>query len=372
MKLVVLTNIPTPYRTALFDAIAAECARQGHAFHVLYCAETELGRHWPYRPAELRHPHTLLAGWHPRVAGTTAHVNLGVLAALRRLRPTTLLVAGAWNTPTMQLAAWSDVPCRRVFWSEGHVDAALHPDGFIAWARRGAYRSYDAFAVPNRRSADWARSQAGEAKPILDLPNAIDTDFYRPATADERSAARRTLGLPAGGRVLVQVGALTERKGVVPLARSFLGLSGEIRGDATLLFVGTGPQEGELRALEAASAGALRLVGQRDAAGVREVLHAADAFVLNTFLDPNPLAPIEAAACGLPLVLSAKAGNVGELIDEAGLGLTIADPAHPAAALTAALVWTEADLARTRHARVAATQGFAADAVARSLVRQLG
>jgi len=370
--LVVLTNIPTPYRTALFDAVATECARVGQGFHVLYCAETEPGRHWPYHPDELRHPHTVLAGWHPRVAGTTAHVNLGVLAALRRLRPATLLVAGAWNTPTMQLAAWSDVPCRRVFWSEGHADAVLHPGGIIAWARRCAYGSYDVFAVPNRRSADWARAQAGETKPVVDLPNAIDTDFYRPATSDERAAARRSLGLPAAGRVFAQVGALTERKGVVPLARSFLGLSGEIRGDATLLFVGTGPQEGELRALEEASAGALRLLGQRDAAGVREVLHAADTFVLNTFLDPNPLAPIEAAACGLPLVLSAKAGNVGELIDEAGLGLAIADPAGPAEALVAALAWTEAELARTRPDRVAAVRGFAADAVARRLVRQLG
>lgn len=369
--IVVLTNIPTPYRTALFDAVATECARAGQGFHVLYCAETEAGRHWPYRPDGMRHPHTMLGGWHPRFAGVTAHLNLGVLAALRALRPKTLLVAGAWNTPTMQLAAWSDVPCRRVFWSEGHADAVLRPEGPVAWLRRRAYRSYDAFAVPNRRSADWARRQAGEAKPIIELPNAIDAGFYHPATPDQRAAARRSLGLPAGGRVLVQVGALTERKGVVPLARSFLGLSSEIRGDATLLFVGTGPQEGELRGLEAASAGALRLLGQRDAAGVREVLHAADTFVLNTFLDPNPLAPIEAAACGLPLVLSGRAGNVGELIDDARLGWTIDDPVRPTEALVAALAWAEADPALARATRAAAVRGFAAEAVARGLVRQL-
>lgn len=370
--LVVLTNIPTPYRTALFDAVAAECAQVGRGFHVLYCAETEPGRHWPYRPAEMRHPHTVLAGWHPRVAGTTAHVNPGVLAALRRLRPTTLLVAGAWNTPTMQLAAWSDVPCRRVFWSEGHADAVLHTSGLVAWARRRAYRSYDAFAVPNRRSAEWACAQAGESKPIVGLPNAIDADFYRPASDEQRAAARRSLGLPAAGRVLVQVGALTERKGVRPLAQAFRDLPASVRGDATLLFVGAGPQETELQALAMASVGAIRLLGQREAAGVREVLHAADVFVLNTFLDPNPLSPIEAAACGLPLLLSAKAGNVAELIDEAGAGWAIADPARPTAALTTALAWTESDPALARAARARAVQGFAAEAVARHLVRQLG
>ena len=370
--LVILTNIPTPYRTALFDAVATECARRGQGFHVLYCAETEPGRHWPYRPDEMRHPHTVLGGWHPRVAGTTAHCNPGVLVALRRLRPTTLLVAGAWNTPTMQLAAWSDVPCRRVFWSEGHADAVLHAGGLIAWARRRAYRSYDAFAVPNRRSAAWALRQAGEAKPIIELPNAIDTGFYQPATVEQKAAARRSLGLPAAGRVFVQVGALSERKGVLPLAQAFRELPAAVRGDATLLFVGAGPQEVELQALAAASAGALRLLGQRDATGVREVLHAADVFVLNTFLDPNPLAPIEAAACGLPLLLSAQAGNVAELIDEAGAGWAIEDPARPTAALTTALAWAERDPAVARLARARAVQGFAAGEVARRLVHQLG
>ena len=371
MSLVVLTNIPTPYRTAFFDAVANEAAQIDRAFHVLYCATSEPGRHWPYEPATMRHPHTVLRGVHPRLAGATAHLNPGVLAALRELRPTTLLVAGAWNTPTMLLAGWSDVPCRRIFWSEGHADAVLHREGPIAWARRRAYRSYDAFAVPNGRSAAWARAQAGDAKPIVELPNAVDTEFYRPASPEEKASARRALGLPAQDRVLVQVGALTERKGPLPLARAFLGLPASVRTDAVLLLVGTGPQEAELQALAAASAGALRLLGQRDSAGVRAVLQAADAFVLNTLLDPNPLSPIEAAACGLPLVLSAKSGNIDELITGPGLGCAIADPADPVPALQTVLGWsaTQRDTFGVAARRIA-ERDFAPVALARRLVRE--
>jgi glycosyltransferase involved in cell wall biosynthesis len=371
MSLVVLTNIPTPYRTAFFDAVAAEAARRGRGFHVLYCAETEPGRHWPYEPAAMRHAHTMLRGVHPRLAGLSAHVNPGVLAALRALRPTTLLVAGAWNTPTMLLAGWSGVPCRRIFWSEGHADAVLHPRGLVAWARRRAYRSYDAFAVPNGRSADWARAQAGEAKPIVELPNAVDTDFYRPAAAEPKAAARRELDLPPSARILVQVGALTERKGPVPLARAFLALPPAARGEAVLLLVGTGPQEAELRTLAAGSRGALRLSGQLDPAGVRQVLQAADVFVLNTFLDPNPLSPIEAAACGLPLVLSSRAGNIDELITGPGLGCAVADPAAPEDALRTALAWAESERAsRGARAREVAERAFALPALARRLVAE--
>jgi glycosyltransferase involved in cell wall biosynthesis len=369
--LVILTNIPTPYRTAFFDAVAAACAREGQGFHVLYCAASEPGRHWPYRPEAMRHPHTLLRGIHPRLHGISAHVNPGVLAALRQLQPTTLLVAGAWNTPTMLLAGGTGIPCRRVFWSEGHADAVLNPSGLIAWARRHAYRSYDAFAVPNGRSAAWAELQAGEPKPTWALPNAIDTDFYRPAELAAKAAARRALGLPASGRVLVQVGALSERKGPLPLVRAFLGLPSGTRGEATLALVGTGPLEAELNALSAVSAGAVRLFGHRDPAGVREILHAADTFVLNTFLDPNPLSPIEAGACGLPLVLSARAGNVAELIGASGLGIAIADPADPTEALRVALGWSDAELATLgRKARAATESAFSVIAVAADLVRR--
>jgi glycosyltransferase involved in cell wall biosynthesis len=155
------------------------------------------------------------------------------------------------------------------------------------------------------------------------------------------------------------------------LARAFLGLPAAVRADAVLLLVGTGPQEAELQALAAASAGALRLLGQRDPAGVRAVLQAADAFVLNTFLDPNPLSPIEAAACGLPLVLSAKSGNIDELITGPGLGCAIADPSDPGPALRTALGWsaTQRETYGTAARRIA-ERDFSPVALARRLVRE--
>ena len=104
MSLVVLTNIPTPYRTAFFDALAEEAARAGKRFHVLYCAKTEPGRYWPYDASKIRHAHTVLRGFHPSLTGIHAHLNPGVLAELNLLKPDTLIIAGSWNTPTMLIA----------------------------------------------------------------------------------------------------------------------------------------------------------------------------------------------------------------------------------------------------------------------------
>jgi len=371
--LVVLTNIPTPYRTAFFDALAEAAACAGKRFHVLYCAKTEPGRHWPYDPSMMKHAHTVLRGFHPSLTGIHAHLNPGVLAELNLLKPDTLLVAGSWNTPTMLIAGlniYSPAP-RRFFWSEGHADAALHKSGLIAWLRRRVYRTFDGFAVPNAKSAEWAIAQAGSARPVVNLPNAIDAAFFKRPSGDTRSQARQKLGLPVEGRVLVQVSALTERKGVLPLAKAFLGLPGADRAGARLLFVGEGEQRAELEGLAAQSAGSIRLLGQLPPEEVRQVLWAADAFVLNTQLDPNPLSAIEASAAGLPVVMSAVAGNSHEIVEAPNAGFIIRDPTNPTEGLRAVLSSSGEELAAMGARAATNAQRFDAPTVARSLIKQL-
>jgi len=373
MSLVVLTNIPTPYRTAFFDALAEAAAQAGKRFHVLYCAKTEPGRHWPYEPSKMRHAHTVLRGFHPSFAGVHAHLNPGVLAELNLLKPDTLLIAGAWNTPTMLVAGlniYSPHP-RRFFWSEGHAGAVLNRRGFVAWARRRVYRTFDGFAVPNASSAEWALAQAGGARPTLSLPNAIDARAFARPSDTCRADARRSLGLEGQGRVLVQVSALTERKGVLDLARAFLALGPDERRGARLIFVGEGDRRTELASLADGSAGTIRVLGQLPPAEVRRVLWAADAFVLNTRLDPNPLSAIEASAAGLPVVMSAAAGNIREVVEEPRAGFVIRDPADPSEALRGVLGATDQQLAEMGARAAANARRFDAPVVARSLIQQL-
>jgi len=373
MSLVVLTNIPTPYRTAFFDALAEEAARAGRRFHVLYCAKTEPGRHWPYDSAKIRHAHTVLRGFHPSLTGIQAHLNPGVLAELNLLKPDTLLIAGSWNTPTMLIAGlniYSPAP-RRFFWSEGHADAALHKTGLIAWLRRRVYRTFEGFAVPNAKSAEWALAQAGSPRQVVTLPNAIDANFFARPSATARNEARQSLGLSAEGRVLVQISALTARKGVLELAAKFMALPASERLRAKLIFVGDGDQRSDLEALAAGSDGAIRVLGQLPPEEVRKVLWAADAFVLNTRLDPNPLSAIEASAAGLPIVMSAAAGNITEIVEAPNAGFVIRDPADSTEALRAVLSASDEQLAAMGARAAANAQRFDAPAVARSLIKQL-
>ena len=373
MSLVVLTNIPTPYRTAFFDALAEAAACAGKRFHVLYCAKTEPGRHWPYEPAKMKHAHTVLRGFHPSLTGIHAHLNPGVLAELNLLKPDTLLLAGSWNTPTMLIAGlniYAPAP-RRFFWSEGHADAALHKSGLIAWLRRRVYRTFDGFAVPNAKSAEWAIAQAGAPRPVVTLPNAIDAKFFARPSAETRQEARRQLGLAGSGRVLLQVGLLDSAKGAPELAEAFLRMRSTMAIGTVLAFAGSGPAESGLKDLASKSEGSVRLLGQLAPEGVRAALWAADVFVLNTRRDANPLSAIEASAAGLPIVMSAAAGNVGEIVEAPDAGFVIRDPADPTEALRAVLAASDEQLAAMGSRAAANAQRFDAPAVARSLIKQL-
>ena len=372
--IVFLKNIPSPYRTAFFDELHRQSAEFGETLHVLYCAPSEPNRFWGYHPEAMKHPHTMMPGWHFNLPGWYSHLNLSVLKELRRLKPTTLVFGGAWNMPTCLLAWLSrlDPPPRRLLWCEGHAKAITHGSGFIAWLRRRCYEKYEGYTVPNQLSAEWALSLGGESKSIVLMPNSVDVDFYARNDVSDRSQARTKLGLPEDLRLLVQVGTLCSRKGTLELAQAFLDLPRAERAKSRLLFVGTGPLEVELKVLAEKSEGGIQLLGQRDAEGVRQVLLAANVFVLNTMKDPNPLSPIEAAAAGLTILLSGMAGNVKEIITAGDAGMIIDDPMNPTAALRWALTRSDEELeAIGQRARAHVRNTFSTKAVARGLLEQL-
>lgn len=202
-----------------------------------------------------------------------------------------------------------------IFWSEGHHDAVINRTGVIARLRSMILRRYCAFAVPNCRSGDFVRDQVGWIAPCLSLPNTVDDRFFTPLDEESRKELRTKLGIGCGERVLLKVSRLEHRKGVLETCEAFSRIVSE-RTSLRLVLVGTGTQESELRTRFAAliASGRLSMPGNLDREAVREWLRAADAFLLMSRRDPNPLSAIEAALCGVPLILSRFVGNAVELL----------------------------------------------------------
>jgi glycosyltransferase involved in cell wall biosynthesis len=349
-RLVLLTNIPTPYRISFFDVLADVLETRNCELLVLYCAESEPNRQWKIEPAAIRHAHRILPGMHLTLRKGYFHLNTGVLKELSSHPPRWLVVGGAWHMPTALLAIASPAvrSSAKILWSEGHADAVLHRKGAIAAVRRRVYARYQAVAVPNARSGEFALAEIGADRPVLPLANTVDEDFYRPPSSSEAAEARRRLGVEEDQRVLVTVCQLVDRKSVLELASAFRDMNRTATSPRLLVFVGDGERREELEQIaRSLRTDEIRIAGHLAMEDVRRWLWAADGFVLATRSDPNPLSPIEASLAGLPLILSSKSGNVDELLLEGETGWRL-DPSSIDSIATALARFFSADSAMLR------------------------
>lgn len=221
-------------------------------------------------------------------------------------------------------------------------------------AERWCYRAgrLRAFAAA---SVDIGRELATHysAVPVVVTPNGVDTRRFRPDAA-VRAAVRAANGVAADDVVALFVGGDWDRKGLA-VAIAALDEAARLGSEVFLWVVGDGDEArfaAEARGLGAE--GRVRFFGFRSDS--ERFCQAADVFVLPTLYEAHPLSPHEAAACGLPVVVT-RVNGVEELVgdDEAGL---IVD--RTPAAVGAALAQLACDPARrARQGKRAAARAAA-------------
>jgi glycosyltransferase involved in cell wall biosynthesis len=218
-----------------------------------------------------------------------------------------------------------------------------------ALAEPAVYRRVARVVVPSRGLAtELAREYPATREKLVVIPNPVDLDRMRPTPGLDRVALRRELGLPVASPLLAFVAlGHFDRKGL-PLV--FDALAHPAGPEAALVVVGGEPElvaAYRARARRAGLEGRVVFAGmQRD---VRPYLWAADAFVLPSAYEAFPLVALEAAAAGLPLVVSrlhgveefVRDGENGFLVERTaqgvrdGIGRLIALPSEARAAMGA-------------------------------------
>jgi glycosyltransferase involved in cell wall biosynthesis len=144
------------------------------------------------------------------------------------------------------------------------------------------------------------------------------------------AALRRDQGLPPDAVVCCAVGRLVEAKGYQHLIAS-MGRLAASEPRLHCLVVGTGQLEGALEnALDDAGLrGRVHLLGYRPHQETLALMRAADLFVMPSVTEGTPLALLEAAAFGLPIVAS-RAGGIPDILTDGEHALLV-DPGDPGA-----------------------------------------
>ena len=180
------------------------------------------------------------------------------------------------------------------------------------------YRRADAFACISHGLEREARAAGVPQDRIHFLPNAVDMERFRPASADERRAARQRLDLPAGAVACLFVGRLSREKGLMELMEAWRLVQ---PSNAVLLVAGpdmaghpwdVGPPAREFATRHGLD-GSVRFLGS--ISDVASLLRVADVFVQPSHFEALGLSAIEALAAGVPVVASAVGGLLEFITD---------------------------------------------------------
>jgi glycosyltransferase involved in cell wall biosynthesis len=167
------------------------------------------------------------------------------------------------------------------------------------------------------------------------IPCGVDLERFTPdGPAEPREPARPRI---------VTACRLVERKGIADAVRALRDVPGaelHVAGGPDVAALECDPEARRLRALAAELGVADRLVlrGRVERAAMPALLRSADVVVCPPWYEPFGIVPLEAMACGVPVVATAVGGQIDSVVHGVtGLHVAPRDPAGLAAALAALL-----------------------------------
>ncbi|HYM79322.1 MAG TPA: glycosyltransferase family 4 protein [Candidatus Dormibacteraeota bacterium] len=335
-RLAILTEIISPYRIPLFNALAANSEVNPH---VIFLSETDPSlRQWKVYTEEIKFSQQVLPSWRRRYGRYNVLLNRGLARALSAESPDAILCGGYSYVASWQAQLWArsrNIPF--LLWSESNLQDARRGYALVEMMKAEFLRRCDGFVVPGTSALEYLRAHKLREDRIFIAPNAVDNDlFSRAAAMAQKHSAeyRHDLDLPP--RYFLFVGRLVREKGVFDLLSAYARLNDQLREEFGLVFVGDGSCRELLQQQAAAvSPGVIKFAGFAQREQLAAYYALAEMLVLPTYTDTWGLVVNEAMASGLPVIVSSVAGCAADLVRPDWNGLLV--PPGNVSALTSAL-----------------------------------
>jgi 1,2-diacylglycerol 3-alpha-glucosyltransferase len=323
-RLTILTEIISPYRIPVFNALMHE---PGIDLHVIFMAETDTSlRQWRVYKDEIKFSYEVLRSRRWRLGKRNILVNSGLRDALRAAAPTNI-ICGGYN----YLASWEALRWARrnrvpfLLWSESNSQDKRGGNAAVEFLKREFLKRCAGFVVPGKSASIYLQSLGLLSEQIITAPNAVDTEFFTHGAGlarEQESAIRESLGLPS--RYILYVGRLVKEKGTFDLLDAYASLDADLRSSFSLIYVGDGPARAELEEkANRIAPGSVIFPGFAQREQLVQYYAFAETMILPTHSDTWGLVVNEAMACGLPVIVTNVAGCVPDLVGDGGNGYVV-------------------------------------------------
>jgi glycosyltransferase involved in cell wall biosynthesis len=268
----------------------------------------------------------------------------------------------AWGPDAVLLTAYNFASIGNLLlrWGRGDPPLLFRGDSHRLMPRRGmaeafkrrliaaVFRRFGGVLYVGSANREYFTLHAVADERLFFSPHAVDNDRFLAAREAAEAGAtewKRSLDIPADHRVILFAGKFEEKKRPLDLLRAFLDARLE---RASLLYVGSGRQEAELRAAAAGQPNVF-FAPFRNQTLMPTTYAACDVFVLPSFgpTETWGLAVNEAMCMGRPVIVSDHVGCARDLVASDETGLVF--PAGSVAALADALRDALSDPARLRQ-----------------------
>ncbi len=316
-----VTNIPTPYRIPLFNAVAEAFERSGFNLKVAFAASGYARRNWAIDMDECRFAYEILPStpFHIGKSESASFTYRGLWRVLRREKPAVTIITG-YSLGTIKLWVRKIIFGEPyVIWSGAIADASVRTPRLRVIQRRVLVRAATAFVAYGSRAKQYLESLGAAPERISIGINTVDTKFYRQRALVGSEERRR-----ANGFDIVCIGDLSARKRV-DLALRAVALVSEVRRDFRLRLIGDGPERAALESM-AKDVGISDIVcfeGYKQKDEVADILAAANCLLFPSGFDVWGLVLVEAMAAGVPCIASDRAGAAEDLIRDEVTGFSV-------------------------------------------------
>lgn len=309
-------NIPSPYMVERFNAVADHTSLD---FEAWFNDRIEPDRSWDVDESTWHFRYRYLPT--TRLFARTLHWPLPLL----RRRPDVLV--SLYAAPSF-VAGWMLAKLRGAktgFWVETTFDRWVVRTPMKESLKKWLFPKVDAIVTGGPDGKQFAERYSARSDQIVFAPHTIDVAHYRNGSAQalpRRAEMRAALGLC--GTTFIYVGRLWWGKGINYLLDAFEIVQRQNLQEVSLLLVGDGPEEVNLRRI--CTERHLRNVvfaGFRQKAELPRYYALADVFVFPTLGDPYGLVVDEAMACSLPVISTSAAGDIRTRIEEGANGYIV-------------------------------------------------